>query len=244
VKKFNQDLYYSIKSTKDWIDILDDPEYDYNQINHAVSNYTPGNKTFWKVAEIQGDWQFDQSQLSTAKVQSTDMYSQGTFGSEKSVLDKHRFQFGYNRHSLDSISAKIVDLLELENITADVNLQPPGGVKCLHYDSLCSLYSDKTIDYSAIEFDLDLRIPKGMPPMYRLLVALTDWQPGWMFQLELDQWTGWKKGDVIAIDWRNAAHSTANGSFVDRPLLKITASSQNNWIQDCIESGNVRKFII
>lgn len=244
MKQFDVETYNNIKNTKHWIDILDNPEYDYNQINHAISKYVPGNKTFWKVAEIHGDWQFDQSQLGSTKVQSTDLYSQGTFGSEKSVLSEHQFQFGYARHALDPVSARIVDSLELNNITADVNLQPPGGVKCLHYDSLCSLYSDKTVDYSTIDFDLNLRIPKGIPPMHRLLVALTDWQPGWMFQLELDQWVGWKKGDVIAIDWQNAAHSTANGSFVDRPLLKITASAKNNWIQDCIDTGQVKKIML
>lgn len=244
MKQFSREEYNKIKNTQEWINVLDNSEYDYNQINSAVSDYSPGNATFWKIAEIQGDWQFDQRRLGTAKVQSTDMYSQGTFNSEKSILNQHAFQFGYNRHNLDPVSQKIVSSLNLENVTADVNLQPPGGVKCIHYDSLCSLYSDKSIDYSLIEFDLNLRIPKGMPPMHRLLVALTDWQPGWMFQLGVDHWVGWKKGDVIAIDWRNVAHSTANGSFVDRPLLKITASAKDGWIQHSISTGQVKKITL
>lgn len=242
MKQFTKTQYQQLKNTQEWINILDDPEYDYNQINQAISNYQPGQPTFWKVAEITGEWQFDLAKLGGAKVQATDMYSAGTFNSERASIDQAKFQFGYHRHDLDPVSCRIVQSLDLENVTADVNLQPPGSVKCIHYDTLCSLYSDRSRDYSEIEFDVDLRIPKGIPPMHRMLVALTDWQPGWMFQLGVDQWANWKKGDVIAIDWRNVSHSTANASFVNRPLLKITASAKNNWIDQCISTGTVKKI--
>lgn len=242
MKQFSRLQYEQIKSTQDWIDVLNDDQYNYNQINQSISTYVPGNKSFWKVAEIRGDWIFDKHRLGEAKVSATDFYSYGTFKSERADIKRTKFQFGYNRHALDPVSEKIVESLNLANITADVNLQPPGGVKCSHYDTLCSLYADKDVDYSAVDFDINLRIPKGLPPMHRLLVALSDWEPGWMFQIGVEQWVNWKKGDVIALDWRNAAHSTANASMIDRPLLKITASADNNWIDECIHNNTVRSI--
>lgn len=244
MKDFDRKTYNNITTVQEWINVLDNQDYDYHQINQAISEYKPGNPAFWKVAEITGDWTFDPDGVKDVKVSAADMFSPGTFGSEKLALEKSNFIFGYNRHGLDSVSEKIVNALELDNITADVNIQPPGGVKVVHYDTLCSLYADKNVDYSKIEFDTNLRIPAGLPPMHRMLVALSDWQPGWMFQLGTDQWVNWKKGDVIALDWRNAPHATANASLADRPLMKITASANHNWIDEMINTGQFKQIII
>ena len=75
------------------------------------------------------------------------------------------------------------------------------------------------------ELDKKLKQPKGMQNLHRIFVALTDWQPGWMWQFGTDHWCNWKKGDVIKFDWRNVPHSTANAGYSARSILKITGTS-------------------
>jgi len=229
-----QQKYNQIKTVQEWINLLNDNSVNYFELTQSLSNYKPGNKTFWKIAEINGNWEFKMNKLPAPSAPCA------RHPSEQHILEKAGHTHGFHRHATGSLTQKIVDLLELENITAYINVQPPGLVKNLHIDSLsCDLKNA-----ADLEFDKEQRQPKGYPTMYRIMVALTDWQPGWMFQLGVDQWVGWKKGDIIAFDWQNVPHCTANASFVDRPLLKITASAKNSWIQDCINSGQPKRFTL
>lgn len=243
-KKEYQEKCDTIQTAQDWINLLNDDSNNFFELTSSLSKYCPGDPAFWKIAEINGDWKFNVDDLTTLIYNATDVVVSNMFGSERPVIEQNKRQYGYNRYQLDNISKKIVDVLDLEHVDANINVQPPGSVKNLHTDILSCVYHREGIDLSKLDFDLSTRQPAGYPTFYRILVALTDWQPGWMFQLGVDQWAGWKKGDVIAIDWQNVAHCTANASFVDRPLLKITASAKNNWIQQCIDSGQIRKFTL
>jgi hypothetical protein len=244
-KEEYQNKYNKIKTTQDWVDLLNDDSLNYFELTESLSNYKPGNPTFWKIAEVCGDWTFDLAELPAPTYLATDIVNDNMAGSERPVLEKSGYDYGYDRHNTGPLTQRIVDVLELKNVHANINVQPPGSVKNLHIDTLTCFYNHGDFsNLTDLKFDLATRQPKDYPTMYRLLVALSDWQPGWMFQLGVDQWVGWKKGDVIAIDWQNVAHCTANASFVQRPLLKITASAKNNWIQKCIDSGQIRKFTV
>lgn len=244
-KEEYQQRYSQVKTVGDWINLLNDESLNYFELTDALSEYQAGDPTFWKVAEIDGDWQFDINELPEATYRASDIVNDNMVASERHVLENSGYSYGYHRHNTGQLTQKIVDALELENVSANINVQPPGSVKNLHMDTLTCFYNHSGIsNFSNLEFDLKTRQPRNYPTMYRLLVALTDWQPGWMFQLGVEQWVGWKKGDVIAIDWLNVAHCTANASFVTRPLLKITASAQNNWITNAIKNNTIKQIKI
>lgn len=244
-KKEYQEKYNAITTVQEWMNLLNDPTLNYFEFTQALSQYCPGDRAFWKIAEINGNWVFDPSTLSAPRYNATDSSNVNVMGSEHHVLKKSNHTYGYNNHSTNKLAHDLVGVLNLDNIDASINVQPPGSVKNLHMDTLTCFYNHNDFaKFADLKFDTQTRQLENFPPMYRLLVALTDWQPGWMFQLGAEQWINWKKGDVIAIDWLNVAHCTANASFVDRPLLKITASAKNNWIKDCIDSGQIKSFVL
>lgn len=238
-------LYEQVETVQDWIDLLNNSELNYFELTEALSCYQEGNPAFWKIAEISGDWEFDLKELPAPMYNAQDVVNDNMVASERHVMEKSGYAYGYHRHALGALTQQIVDVLELENINANINVQPPGSVKNIHMDTLTCFYNHGGLeDLASLKFDQATRQPKDYPTMYRILVALTDWQPGWMFQLGMEQWVGWKKGDVIAIDWLNVAHCTANASFVQRPLLKITASGKDDWISQAIKTQQVKQFTL
>jgi hypothetical protein len=244
-KKEYQEKYNEITTVQEWIDLLNDSTLNYFDLTQALSQYRPGDRAFWKIAEISGDWIFDSTTLSEPRYNAADSANLNVMGSERHALEKSKHTYGYDNYNTNKLAQDLVNTLNLENIDASINVQPPGAVKNLHMDTLTCFYNHKDFsNFADLKFNTQTRQIENFPTMYRMLVALTDWQPGWMFQLGVDQWVSWKKGDVIAIDWLNVAHCTANASFVQRPLLKITASAKNNWIQECIDSGQIRKFTL
>ena len=109
-----------------------------------------------------------------------------------------------------------------------------NNVTRLHFDIITSfLESQEELD--DVPFDIERLQPVGDRPIRRIFIALSDWQDGWMFQIGKDQWSGWKKGDVINFNWRHAPHSTANASWATRSLLKITGYSPT--IDDVLSRG-------
>ena len=244
-KEEYQQRYSQVKTVQDWIDLLNDGSLNYFELTESLSKYKPGDATFWKIAEISGDWEFDLNELPGPTYLASDVVNDNMVASEKHVLEKSGYAYGYDRHNTGKLTQQIVDALDLENISANINVQPPGSVKNLHMDTLTCFYNHNgSEDFSKLKFNRETRQPENFPTMYRILVALTDWQPGWMFQLGTDHWAGWKKGDVIAIDWLNVAHGTANSSFVTRPLLKITASAKDGWIADAIKNNTYRTIAL
>lgn len=244
-KQQYQEKYNAITTVQEWIDLLNDPTLNYFELTQALSQYHPGDSAFWKIAEIKGDWVFDSTRLAEPRYLADDKANLNMMGSERHVLEKSGYAYGYHSYTTDTLTQHIVNALDLENTDASINVQPPGSVKNLHMDTLTCFYNHKGMsNFADLKFDTQTRQIENFPPMYRILVALTDWQPGWMFQLGVEQWVGWKKGDVIAIDWLNIAHCTANASFVERPLLKITASGKDDWISQAIKSKQVKQVTL
>ena len=238
------ELYSKVETVGDWMDLLNREDLNYFDFTTSLSEYVPGNAAFWKIAEIGGDWTFNENKLPKPKYHAKDTVNDNMVVSERQILEKTNYSYGYNRHDLDDVCSRIVDALSLENISANVNIQPPGSVKNLHMDTLTCFYHHSEQDMNKFKFDRKQRQPVDYPRMYRMLVALTDWQPGWMVQMGVEHWANWKKGDVILLDWHNVAHATANGSFVNRPLLKITASAKNDWLKDHLLTETVKQINI
>ena len=149
--------------------------------------------------------------------------SKKILGTEGKRLKQHNFNYGYDAYDIDGSLGDLIKTLKIYNIDAEINAQQPGQIKALHYDSCAGWIKKNFTEWEHSDLNHRLKQPKGMQNLHRIFVALTDWQPGWMVQFGGQQWTNWKKGDVITFDWRNVPHSTANASYDTRHLLKITA---------------------
>ena len=56
----------------------------------------------------------------------------------------------------------------------------------------------------------------------RILIQLTDWEPGQFWGYGNYQYHMWSAGDVTTFDWLNVPHCTANAGLVPRVTLQIT----------------------
>ena len=56
----------------------------------------------------------------------------------------------------------------------------------------------------------------------RIMIQLTDWQPGQFWEFGNYQYRGWRAGEVITFDWQNVPHCTANAGHHPRVTLQVT----------------------
>jgi hypothetical protein len=101
----------------------------------------------------------------------------------------------------------------LREITADfalanemnrLHVQLPGQVWTRHIDKL------------------DKFCPEDPSRVMRIMIQLTDWQPGQFWEFGNYQYRGWRAGDVTTFDWRNVPHCTANAGHQPRVTLQLT----------------------
>lgn len=218
-----KDRLDKVVSTQDWLDLINDPNLDINSFSSFISNYEPGNYSFSKIGTVSGNWDFEITEKPVVQHFETqnEMY---VLKNETEMWNHYGYDFGYDKHKIDATCLNIIEKLQFTDWSANINVQPTAHTMPLHMDFIsCWVVENK--DYSNILFDKALRQPKNTTPIHRVFVALSDWQPGWMFQFGVDHWTNWKKGDVVTFDWRNVPHATANAGFSPRPLLKITGFS-------------------
>ena len=216
-------LYQKVETVNDWLDLLKNPEFNWTECMLSLSNYKPGDYSFEKIGSIGGSWNFQQDNLILKASQSLDNNDYA----DKSEIDfkkQHNFDHGYIEYESDQLAHSIAKALGFTDYKAAINVQEPGSIKNLHADSLNGWFKD--VDkYKNVKLDKHLKQPVGTQGLHRVFIALTDWQPGWMWQFGVDHWTNWKKGDVINFDWRNVPHCTANAGYSSRPILKITGIS-------------------
>ena len=99
---------------------------------------------------------------------------------------------------------RISDSFALENCMNRIHVQRPGEVWNLHIDKL-------------YKWD-----PDHPEMIMRIMIQLTDWQPGQFWQYGNYCYSQWHAGDVTTFDWANVPHATANAGFHPRVTLQLT----------------------
>lgn len=64
--------------------------------------------------------------------------------------------------------------------------------------------------------------PKNPNSVMRIMIQLTDWQPGHFWSYGDHMYQGWHAGDVTTFDWQKVPHSTANAGYLPRVTFQIT----------------------
>lgn len=64
--------------------------------------------------------------------------------------------------------------------------------------------------------------PDAPEKVLRVMIQLTDWQPGQFWEFGNYHWTHWRAGDVVTFDWANMPHATANAGHDPRVTFQIT----------------------
>jgi len=217
-------LYEQVETVNDWLELLRDPTFNWTECMLSLAKYKPGDYSFEKIGTITGGWKFTQDNLELDASESLDNNKYAD-NSEIGFKKQYNFNHGYKEYKANTLASSIAEALGFTDYKAAINLQEPGSIKNLHADSLNGWFKDVE-KFKNMPLDKELKKPQGIKGLHRVFVALSDWQPGWMWQFGVDHWTNWKKGDVVNFDWANVPHCTANAGYQPRPILKITGISE------------------
>lgn len=119
---------------------------------------------------------------------------------------------GYNRDTVithlnwaipDSLQ-RVSDFFGLADCMNRIHVQMPGEVWNLHLDKLYKW------------------CPENPERVMRIMIQLTDWQPGQFWEYGTYHHNRWIAGEVTTFDWANLPHSTANAGHHPRVTLQIT----------------------
>jgi hypothetical protein len=99
---------------------------------------------------------------------------------------------------------RISDAFALADCMDRIHVQRPGEVWNLHLDKL-------------YKWD-----PEHPEQVMRIMIQLTDWQPGQFWAYGNYNYSQWRAGDVTTFDWANIPHCTANAGFDSRVTLQLT----------------------
>jgi hypothetical protein len=99
---------------------------------------------------------------------------------------------------------RVSDLFALEDTMNRIHVQRPGEVWNLHIDKLQKW------------------CPEDPNQVMRIMIQLTDWQPGQFWEYGNYHYNQWRAGDVTTFDWQNVPHSTANAGHHPRVTFQIT----------------------
>ena len=99
---------------------------------------------------------------------------------------------------------RISDGFALADCMDRIHVQQPGEVWNLHLDKL-------------YKWD-----PDHPEQVMRIMIQLSDWQPGQFWSYGNYCYSQWRAGDVTTFDWANIPHSTANAGFDPRVTLQLT----------------------
>ena len=99
---------------------------------------------------------------------------------------------------------RITDGFALEHCMNRIHVQQPGELWNLHIDKLQKW------------------APDHPEQVMRIMIQLTDWQPGQFWQYGNYNYSQWRAGDVTTFDWQNIPHCTANAGFHPRVTFQIT----------------------
>lgn len=129
-------------------------------------------------------------------------------------------------------------IFEFDTYYTQIRYAPPGSIHAVHTDSLDGIWED-TQSVNDRKFNHITKTPDGIYAI-RILIALNDWTPGQIVGFEDKMWT-YRSGDVVAFEWANAKHYTANASWIPRAVLRITGTTtnRNHWIFQNINNKTI-----
>jgi hypothetical protein len=102
--------------------------------------------------------------------------------------------------------AKLCDTIGFEESLVNFQIQVPGQMTPLHTDQLYKRRGEG-------EYAKD---------MHRILITLSDWSYGQVFQFGNETVTHWNRGDICVNINKNAPHGGANFGMLPRIFLNIT----------------------
>jgi hypothetical protein len=106
--------------------------------------------------------------------------------------------------NIPPVLQKMSDLFMLKDVMNRIHVQHPGEMWNLHLDKLYKW------------------CPEDPSKVLRVMVQLTDWQPGQFWEYGNYHHSGWSAGEVTTFDWQNVPHSTANAGHHPRVTFQIT----------------------
>lgn len=99
---------------------------------------------------------------------------------------------------------KLSDSFGLDKCMNRIHVQQPGEVWNLHIDKLYKW------------------APDDPDSVMRIMIQLTDWQPGQFWEYGNYHHNQWRAGEVTTFDWQNIPHSTANAGYYPRVTFQLT----------------------
>jgi len=105
---------------------------------------------------------------------------------------------------LAPVFQKMCDLFALDDTYNRLHVQYTGEVFNIHIDKLQKW------------------CPQDPTQVLRVIIHLSDWEPGQFYSYGNYVHTGWKAGDIHTFDWINVPHSTANASLLPRSTLQTS----------------------
>lgn len=119
-----------------------------------------------------------------------------------------RVELMYNSKRAKEFSkiAKICDTIGFEESLVNFQIQVPGQMTPLHSDQLYKRRGEG-------EYTKD---------MHRILITLSDWSYGQVFQFGNETVTHWNRGDICVNINKNTPHGGANFGMLPRIFLNIT----------------------
>jgi hypothetical protein len=256
-----------VKSIEQWYNFLQTNSYQ--MVIHASSSYPLNYEnlnypinikefTFKKIAEVKSfnicktlEKLYHDNQNINANNSKVCTTREQHFKDEIKFLKSNGFDkpphvFNPPKHNYEEIH-NLINKLNLDHCVFQFRIQAPGSTQQTHVDALDCLWGDvlnnlneKIKDINNNTFDPVTKCPEGYYAI-RLLIPFTKYEPGHVFGFEDQYWTGWEQGDIITFDWANIFHYTANTSFTNRIVLKITGvtSDPNHWVFDAINNDKI-----
>lgn len=131
---------------------------------------------------------------------------------ELSAEDNDLERYGYGKdYEITKLNWNVPDnLLEIANsfclddMMCRIHVQHPGQVWNLHLDKL------------------EKWCPDNPDSVIRIMLQLTDWEPGHFWGYGNYVFSGWKAGDLTTFDWQNVPHCTANAGHNPRVTFQMT----------------------
>jgi hypothetical protein len=114
------------------------------------------------------------------------------------------FKITHLNWKIPPVLEKVSDLFGLDDCMKRIHVQQPGEVWNLHLDKLQKW------------------CPEDPSKVIRIMIQLTDWQPGHFWSYGNYCHSGWEAGEITTFDWLNVPHSTANAGHSPRVTFQLT----------------------